>query len=126
MPQSIFKKHGLENREYGRRDPSRWHPLSTKVGANFTDKWGLLGWYSPLTVSGHRVQFLGIYFMAPEPSSTAYFINPSHQSVCLNVHPLIIIRQGFNKNVTVAAITQELLAASVSMLSMSHQRKISN
>jgi hypothetical protein len=28
---------------------------------------------------------LGLYIMAPEPMSTAYFINPSHQSVCLYV-----------------------------------------
>jgi hypothetical protein len=32
---------GLENREYGRRDPMRWPcdtPLSAKVGTNFADK----------------------------------------------------------------------------------------
>jgi hypothetical protein len=40
---------GLENRDYGHRDPPRWPhdtPLSTKVGKNFTDKRWLLGWYS--------------------------------------------------------------------------------
>jgi hypothetical protein len=31
---------------------------------------------------------LGMYIMAPEPISTAYFINPSHQYVCLYVYPL--------------------------------------
>jgi hypothetical protein len=30
---------------------------------------------------------LGMYIMAPEPISSAYFINPSHQSVCLYVYP---------------------------------------
>jgi hypothetical protein len=30
---------------------------------------------------------LRTYIMAPEPISTAYFINPSHQSVCLYVYP---------------------------------------
>jgi hypothetical protein len=32
---------GLESREYGQRDPSRWPrgtPLSPKVGTNFADK----------------------------------------------------------------------------------------
>jgi hypothetical protein len=28
----------------------------------------------------------GMHIMAPEPISTAYFINPSHQSVCLYVY----------------------------------------
>jgi hypothetical protein len=28
---------------------------------------------------------LGMYIMAPEPISTAYVINPSHQSVCIYV-----------------------------------------
>jgi hypothetical protein len=30
---------------------------------------------------------LDTYIMAPEPVSTVYFINPSHQSVCLYVYP---------------------------------------
>jgi hypothetical protein len=30
---------------------------------------------------------LGMYIMAPEPISKAYFINPSHHSVCLYVYP---------------------------------------
>jgi hypothetical protein len=30
---------------------------------------------------------LGVYIMATEPISTAYFTNPFHQSVCLHVYP---------------------------------------
>jgi hypothetical protein len=32
---------------------------------------------------------LGMCIMAPQPISVAYFINPSHQSVCLYVYPRI-------------------------------------
>jgi hypothetical protein len=35
-----------------------------------------------------------IYKMAPEPISKAYFINPSHQSVCLYVYPLLLLNNG--------------------------------
>jgi hypothetical protein len=43
--------------------------------------------------------------MTPEPISTAYFINPSNQSVCLCVYPLIVARQQLGKNVTAAKNT---------------------
>jgi hypothetical protein len=37
----------------------------------------------------------GMYIMAPEPISTAYLINPSHQSVCLyNVSHLSLLGNG--------------------------------
>jgi hypothetical protein len=33
----------------------------------------------------------------------AYFVNPSHQSVCLYVYPLIVARQQLVKNAPIAA-----------------------
>jgi hypothetical protein len=45
---------------------------------------------------------LGTYTMAPEPISMAYFINPSHQSVCLYVYPPLVARQRLGKTVTAA------------------------
>jgi hypothetical protein len=62
---------------------------------------------------------LGMYITAPEPILTTYFINPSHQSVCLYVHPSIVVRQRLGKNVTAATNThttiEELLDAPFSM-----------
>jgi hypothetical protein len=56
---------------------------------------------------------LGMCIMAPEPISTAYFINPSHQSAYLYVYPLLVVRQRPGKNITAAmnthATIQELL-----------------
>lgn len=31
-----------------------------------------------------------MYIMAPEPTSPVYFLNPPHQSVCMNI-PIILI-----------------------------------
>jgi hypothetical protein len=59
---------------------------------------------------------LGMYIMTPEAISTPYFINPSHQSMCLP-----------GKIVTAATNTQaklELLDASFSMRSVSLQRNV--
>jgi hypothetical protein len=39
---------------------------------------------------------LGMYFMAPEPISAVYLINPSNESVCI---PSIITRHQLNKHV---------------------------
>jgi hypothetical protein len=44
---------------------------------------------------------LGMYIMALEPLSMTYFINFSHQSVCLYVY---VARQRFGKNVTTEKI----------------------
>jgi hypothetical protein len=43
---------------------------------------------------------LGMYIMAPEPTSSAYFINPSHQSVALIAYPSLVARQLLVKNFT--------------------------
>jgi hypothetical protein len=40
---------------------------------------------------------LGMYIMAPLPIPTACFINPSHQSLCLYVYPVIVSRQRLGK-----------------------------
>jgi hypothetical protein len=40
---------------------------------------------------------LGTYIMAPEHIPTAYFINPSQQSVCLHVYPPIVVRRWLHK-----------------------------
>jgi hypothetical protein len=42
---------------------------------------------------------LGTYIMAHEHISTAYFINPSHQSVWLYVYPTIVAKQRLSKHV---------------------------
>jgi hypothetical protein len=40
---------------------------------------------------------LGMYVIAPETISTAYFLNLSDQSLCLFVYPLIVARQRLGK-----------------------------
>jgi hypothetical protein len=46
---------------------------------------------------------LGMYTMAPEPISTAYFVSPSHQPVGLYVYPAVVARQRLGKNFTAAS-----------------------
>jgi hypothetical protein len=79
------------------------------------------------------------YFMAPEPISTAYIINPSLQSVCLNVYPSYHFYESFCKNVSlfslpadgtvntflrqrIHATIEELFDESFSMWFVSYQR----
>jgi hypothetical protein len=71
---------------------------------------------------------LCIYILTLELIWTAYFINPSHQSVCLYRICTPLSRQRLGKNVTAATNTHEtggeLLDASFSMRSVSYQRKV--
>jgi hypothetical protein len=48
---------------------------------------------------------LGVYIMAPELISTAYFINTSYQSVYLFVYSPVVARQRLGKNITSATNT---------------------
>jgi hypothetical protein len=67
---------------------------------------------------------LGMYIMASEPVSTAYFINPSHQSVSVYVFLLSLLGNGSVKTSPRQRIhaIEELLA--FSMRSVSYQRKV--
>jgi hypothetical protein len=60
--------------------------------------------------------------MVTEPISTAYVINPSHQFLCLYVHPNIVARQrlGNRKHATM----EVLLEASLSLLPVSNQWRV--
>jgi hypothetical protein len=70
---------------------------------------------------------LGMYIMASEPISTAYFINPAHLSVCMYVYLPIVARQRLCKvNIAVTnkhATIEELLDVSFSMWPVSYQGK---
>jgi hypothetical protein len=69
----------------------------------------------------------GMYIMTLEPNSLTYFINPSHHTVSVCVPP-VIARQRLGKNVSAATnthtTTEDLLDASFSMRSVSHQRNV--
>jgi hypothetical protein len=69
----------------------------------------------------------GVYIVALDPISAAYFINPSHQAVYLYVYSPVVARQWLGKNVIAATNThvtiEELLDASLSMRSVSNQGK---
>jgi hypothetical protein len=65
---------------------------------------------------------LGMYVMARESISTAYFINPSHQCVCVSLR--IVARQRFGRHVPVAMNTRnnrELLETSFYIRPVSYQ-----
>jgi hypothetical protein len=61
-----------------------------------------------------------MYVMDPEPISTAYFINLSHQSVCLYVQ-LVVARQRLGKYIPTATNTRNSrrIISSIWCLSMS-------
>jgi hypothetical protein len=66
-----------------------------------------------------------MYIMATEPNLTAYFINPSHRSMCFYVYHPIVARQHLGENVTMVTNTHatidRLLEESSSMRSVSYQ-----
>jgi hypothetical protein len=63
---------------------------------------------------------LDLYILVPEPISTAYFINPFYQFVCLCLSPLIVARHWLKVTFPwkqIRAIIEELLEASFSIRS---------
>jgi hypothetical protein len=69
---------------------------------------------------------LGMYIMAPELISTAYFTNPSHQSVCMYVYPTTVAKQRIDNNISATNRHEliELSDALFSMRSVSYQKKV--
>jgi hypothetical protein len=65
--------------------------------------------------------------MTSKPISTAYFINRSHQSVCLYMYPHIVARKRLDKNLTATTNTRNnrrVVDALFSMWSVSYQRRV--
>jgi hypothetical protein len=52
---------------------------------------------------------LGMYIMASESISTAYFINPCHQPLSLYVYQFIVARKRLGKHVTAETNTQSTI-----------------
>jgi hypothetical protein len=70
---------------------------------------------------------ISTHIMAPELISTAYFINPCNQSVCLYVYPLTVATQRLGKTVTAATNTHATIVEwldSFPMRAVSCQRKV--
>jgi hypothetical protein len=84
---------------------------------------------------------LGMHIMANEPISTAYFINPSHHSVCLYVYPSYRCKASARLSVYLHSVlgngsvnmflrqrihvtVEKLLVASFSMRCRSYQRRV--
>jgi hypothetical protein len=71
-----------------------------------------------------------MYIMAPEPFSTAYFVNPTISLRVFMCTPPVVASQGPGKNVTAATNThvaiEELFDSSLSIRSVSLQRKASD
>jgi hypothetical protein len=69
---------------------------------------------------------VAMYIMALQSISTAYFINPSRQPVCLYVYPLSLLGNGSIKKRNRGneyATVKELLGASFSFRSLSEEGK---
>jgi hypothetical protein len=68
----------------------------------------------------------GMYIMAHEPLSTAYFINPFHQSACLYVYHRVLLLGNGSVDMfpwqRIHASTEELWEASFSIESLSYHR----
>jgi hypothetical protein len=62
--------------------------------------------------------------MARKHISTAFFMNPSHQSICLHVHPPVGARQRLIKNVTAAMNTHATIELLDALFSVSYERKL--
>jgi hypothetical protein len=85
--------------------------------------------YTPLSTFeclNQPLSNLVVYIMPPEFITKAFFIYPSHLSVCLYVNTTTAARQRLGKNVTAAMNThaiEELLNTSFSTRPVSYQRK---
>jgi hypothetical protein len=66
---------------------------------------------------------LGMYIMAPEPISTAYFINPSHQSVSVCVYLLSLLGKGSVKCIP-PFVARQRLGKNVTAATNTHNRRI--
>jgi hypothetical protein len=83
----------------------------------------------------HRVLCVSVYptlihLLMPEPISTAFFINPSHQPGCLYVYPLLLLGNGSVKTLPQQWIyiktIDVLFEASFSIRSVLYERKLSD
>jgi hypothetical protein len=66
----------------------------------------------------------GLYIMSPKPISTAYFMNPSHQSVSLWLFSLSLLGNGSVKLLLWHTTKEELLDSSFSICPVSYQKKV--
>lgn len=71
---------------------------------------------------------LGMCVMTTQSTLTEHFAVPSHQSACLYVYPLILVRRQHGRDVFAATNTHEtregFFIASLSVRSASYQREL--